>query len=151
LLLVALLGSPARTYTGSSLDGSITYWNDVRYARLTSFLAKRSAPAAVLAADFLASADRHGLDWRLLPAISIVESGGGMRERNNNILGWNSGRTRFPSPGAGIHHVALRLATSGLYRDKNLDGKLRTYNPSRSYAARVKRVMRALGPAEPSY
>jgi hypothetical protein len=44
--------------------------------------------------------------------------------------------------------VASRLATSSLYRDKNLDAVLATYNPMPEYVARVKSVMRKIGSAD---
>lgn len=127
--------------------------SDPRLIRLKAFLREKNCPVHVLAPEFLAASDRHGLDWRLLPSIALVESGGGKAYRNNNIMGWASGKTRFASIGHGIHAVASRLAHSPLYRGKNLDALLVTYNPVPGYVNRVKRVMRMIGepglPASP--
>ncbi len=67
--------------------------------------------------------------------------------KNNNIFGWNSGRSGFPSVQAAIDIVAAKLGTSKLYRDKSLDKLLRTYNPNPKYADRVKAVMQTIGEA----
>jgi len=40
----------------------------------------------------------------------------------------------FSSVQAGIHFVASKLAKSKLYKDKNVDQKLSTYNPQPEYA-----------------
>jgi hypothetical protein len=118
---------------------------DTRLAKLKKFFADRACPLEKHAAAFLAAADENNLDWRLLPSISFVESGGGKAYRNNNVLGWDSSKYSFPSITAGIHAVARRLSNSRLYKDKNLDGVLRTYNPVPDYGNRVKAVMRTLG------
>lgn len=119
--------------------------SDPRLSRLSKFFAERNCPVQALAAEFLRAADRNALDWRLLPSISVIESGGGKEYRNNNIFGWGSSAKAFPSVRAGIHIVAQRLATSPLYKDKDVDGILSTYNPSPEYGERVKAVMRMIG------
>jgi hypothetical protein len=90
------------------------------------------------------AADRHQLDWRLLPSIALVESGGGKVAPNNNVFGWNSARHKFPSIQAGIHSVAERLANAPHYRGKSLEDKLKTYNPRPEYRLTVQRVMNQL-------
>jgi hypothetical protein len=97
---------------------------------------------------FLEAADDYALDWRLLPSISYMETTGGKAARNNNLFGWDSGRTRFPSPAMGIHAVAYYLAHSILYKDKDLDGLLATYNTNSAYSRKVKSVMRRIAPSE---
>ena len=119
---------------------------DPRLARLQQFFAERACPLGEVASEFLVAADRNDLDWRLLPSISIVESSGGKDFRNNNVFGWDSCRESFPSVEAGIHFVASRLANSKLYKDKDLDGKLSTYNPLPDYPHRVRAVMQTLEP-----
>ena len=123
---------------------------DPRLVQLREFFANSGCPVEELAEDFLIEADEHDLDWRLLPSIAIVESGGGKQSRNNNVFGWDSGNTSFQSVQAGIHHVASRLAISDLYRDKDVDDILRTYNPRPGYIRRVKSVMARLSPPDES-
>lgn len=123
------------------------YRKDPRRASLEKFFGDRGCPARDLAEEFLVAADRHGLDWRLLPSIAFVESTGGKVYRNNNIMGWGSSREAFSSVRAGIHHVAERLENSSYYRNKGLTQLLRTYNPSPAYPGSVVRVMKLIGPA----
>lgn len=114
---------------------------DPRLAQLHHFFDESRCPATRFAEDFLREADAHNLDWRLLPSISLVESGGGRESRRNNIFGWDSGKASFPSITAGIHYVADRLETSDLYKDKDLDEILWTYNPRAEYVGKVKTLM----------
>lgn len=114
---------------------------DSRFRRIKSFFKKRDCPMEKYAADLVAAADRHQLDWRLLPSLALVESSGGKASVNNNVFGWDNCKRKFPSVQAGIHIVAERLANSPYYRGKSLEGKLGTYNQNPGYAASVKRVM----------
>jgi hypothetical protein len=119
--------------------------NDPRLLRLEQFFAQWDCPLRKSAEEFLIAADTNQLDWRLLPSISMVESSGGKDYTNNNVFGWDSCHERFPSVQAGIHIVASRLANSKLYKDKDLDTKLSTYNPLPDYPNRVKALMQTLG------
>jgi len=124
------------------------YKNDPRLQSLKRFFQKSDCPAQDLSEEFLRAADRHNLDWRLLPSISLVESGGGRDARNNNLFGWDGGKATFISVRAGIYDVAGRLANSKIYRDKDVDEILRLYNPNAEYAGIVKSVMRRISPSE---
>ena len=124
------------------------YRNDPRLDRLRAFFEKAACPAKEYSHVFLEAADDYELDWRLLPSISYVESTGGKAARNNNLFGWKSGAASFPSPSASIHTVGYHLAYSGLYRDKDLDQVLATYNPNIEYARKVKSVMQRIAPTE---
>ncbi len=147
IVIAGLLATPAMTHPGQDAMDIVSYREDPRTVRLRAFLARRGYPVCELAEDFIAAAERHQLDWRLLPAISIVESSGGKYYINNNIFGWDVHNTHFTSVRDGIHYVASRLAASDLYKDKDLDAILRTYNPCEIYPGRIKRLMRAMGPA----
>jgi len=124
------------------------YREDHRSGALKSFFEKQDCPAQYYAEEFLDAADRYDLDWRLLPSLAYVESTGGKAAHNNNLFGWDSGRAQFSSPIAGIHEVGYRLTHSVLYKDKDLDGVLATYNPDVEYARRVKAVMQQIAAAE---
>jgi hypothetical protein len=146
VVVAGLLAQAPGTDSASLLP--LSHEEDPRLVRLREFFVKYDSPAHTLAADFLAAADGYGLDWRLLPAIALIESGGGRDCRGNNIFGWDSGRKGFPTIRAGIHTVAQRLAESKLYRDKDLTGILRTYNTSAQYTRKALSLMEKLGPAE---
>jgi hypothetical protein len=124
------------------------YRSDPRLETLRTFFHVADCPAEQYAADFLKAADYNELDWRLLPSLSFVESTGGKFARDNNLFGWDSGHAHFPSPVAGIHAVGYRLSHSDLYKDKELDQILSTYNPNVDYGRRVKSVMRRIAPSE---
>lgn len=125
-----------------------SYRQDPRLKRLQKFFRKAGCPAQKYSDAFLQVADSNDLDWRLLPSISFVESTGGKAAKNNNFFGWDSGRAEFASPTAGIHTVGYRLGHSELYRDKDVDEILATYNPNAEYAEKVKSVMRRISPSE---
>src|SRR5947209_6384567 len=54
---------------------------DPRTVRLKKFFSRLHCPVSYLAEDFIHAADENHLDWRLLPSISIIESGGGKAYR----------------------------------------------------------------------
>ena len=117
------------------------YTKDSRFRRIKAYFNKRQCPMEKYAGDLVAAADRHQLDWRLLPSLALVESSGGKAYMNNNVFGWDSCKRKFPTIQAGIHVVAERLANAPSYRGKSLEGKLYAYNQNPGYAAVVKRVM----------
>ncbi len=119
---------------------------DARAVRLTAFFSKLHCPITYLAKDFIEAADDNSLDWRLLPSISVIESGGGKAARNNNLFGWDNGNQFFPTLRAGINQVAFKLGKSALYRDRDSAGKLRIYNPDANYARTVLDVMNRISP-----
>ncbi len=122
------------------------YTDDPRLPRLQNFFHDAHCYLHSLAPDFLEVADRHGLDWRLLPTIALVETGCGRTAAGNNIFGWDSGRRKFASVREAIQWVAARLGQSKLYRGKTLAQILATYNPRPQYARLVRALMNQLGP-----
>lgn len=120
---------------------------DIRTARLSQFFSSLHCPIQEMAGDFVQAADDNHLDWRLLPSISVVESGGGKAFRNNNLFGWDNGNSPFPTVRAGIHQVADKLGRSSLYRNQDSVGKLRFYNPNPDYAVKVIEVMDTISPS----
>jgi hypothetical protein len=146
VLMAGFLGAAGAT---SHADFDITKVHpkkDARIGLLRHFLKEKKAPAARYAETFIAEADSHGLDWRLLPSLAFVESGGGKHCRRNNLFGWDNGTSKFPSVTAAIHHVATALAEARPYRGKTIQGKLEAYNESPEYKVLVTRVMRRISP-----
>lgn len=121
--------------------------DDPRLERLEEFFAARDCPAVAVAGVFVQAADAYGLDWRLLPSISFVESTGGKAMNNNNLFGWKNGEAEFASLSEAIHKVGFSLANSRLYRNKDVDAILETYNPNNEYPAKVKSVMYRISPS----
>ena len=117
---------------------------DLREAILRKFFNEKHCPAEPYSGVFVTEADHYGLDWRLLPSLSIVESGGGKHAPGNNLFGWANGRVHFGSVTEAIHHVASVLSLGKAYRGKNLEAKLLTYNHNTDYKTIVTNVMRQI-------
>jgi hypothetical protein len=148
MFLVGMASLPVTISSRQEPAPAPDYRNDPRLETLRTFFRNAACPAEKYAAAFLEAADFNELDWRLLPSLSYVESTGGKSARNNNLFGWDSGRAQFPSPVAGIRAVGYRLSHSGLYKDKELDELLATYNTNVEYGRKVKSVMRRIAPSE---
>jgi hypothetical protein len=121
--------------------------SDPRVVKLNGFFKSLDCPVADLSKDFVRVADENRLDWRLLPSIAVVESGGGKAYRNNNIFGWDGGHHYFESIRSGLELVAYKLGRSPLYRKHDSLGKLRIYNENEDYAASVLALMNRISPA----
>lgn len=121
---------------------------DPRTVRLREFFCALRCPVRELAEDFVQAADDNRLDWRLLPSISVIESGGGKAFKNNNLFGWDNGAAPFITLRTGIHEVAFQLGKSNRYRNQDVGGKLRSYNPDPNYAGKVVEVMQRISPTE---
>lgn len=119
---------------------------DPRTLRLKKFLASLHCPVTNLSEEFVHAADDNQLDWRLLPSIAVIESGGGKAYKNNNIFGWNNGSELFPTIRAGLNEVAYKLGRSPLYRHRDSLAKLKVYNPDQTYANTVMDVMNRISP-----
>lgn len=121
--------------------------NDTRCLAIRNFFQRHRSPLVPVAYRFLTAADENHLDWRLLPALSMVETTAGRYGRKTNVFGWNSGRARFKSVEAGIDFVAKRLSTSPSYAGRTARGILQKYNPARSaYVNKVTRRMMEISP-----
>jgi hypothetical protein len=121
---------------------------DLRETILRKFLRDKHCPDQQYTEVFLAEADAHGLDWRLLPSLAMVESGGGRTGRGNNLFGWANGKQTFTSIGEAIHTVASALAHGRSYRGKDVAGKLSAYNQATDYPAMVLDIMRQISPRQ---
>jgi hypothetical protein len=91
--------------------------------------------------EYLGAADSYAIDYRLLPAISVLESTCGEYQRLNNHWGWDSARKGFSSVRAGLQYIARQLAEGRFYRNKSLEEKVRMYNPNPQYARQVRKLM----------
>ncbi len=64
---------------------------DNRAEILRAYLEQYDSPLAPFAKDFIASADKYQLDWRLVASISGLESGFGKHIPSNSYNGWGWG------------------------------------------------------------
>jgi hypothetical protein len=148
VMFAGLLAVPVVTAVDRPTPTATPQQGDPRLPVLKAFFDRYGCPVSAYSVEFLIAADENDLDWRLLPSISLIESGGGKQSKKNNIFGWQSAKGEFPSVRVAIRTVASRLANSKLYKDKDLDGILNTYNHEPEYPYRVKSVMRRLGSAD---
>jgi hypothetical protein len=84
---------------------------DFRVISLKKYLDKHKSPLAPYAHVFVREADKNGIDWRLVPAITGVESTFGKRipYQSYNAYGWANGAAKFESWDQSITHVSKVL------------------------------------------
>jgi hypothetical protein len=112
-----------------------------RAQKLEAFFEAHGCPRPFHAQDYVDAADLYGVDYRLLPAVSVRESTCGVYAHRNNRWGWASLHVGFRSVERGIHYITRELAFGRYYRGKDVDGKLRAYNPNPHYVRQVKHLM----------
>ena len=112
---------------------------DERITQLAAFFEKRQCPLKPYIHDFISAADKYKIDFRILPAISVIESQCGKiyPPDTNNPFGWASARVGFESIPDAIDFVTGQLANGKYYTGKSLEQKLRAYCPNPTYPARV--------------
>lgn len=119
--------------------------SDYRVRVLKAYLTKHNSPLAEYAGYFVETADKYNIDWRLVPAISGVESTFGKRIPYNsfNAYGWANGAYKFKSWEDSIEVVSKTLREK--YIDKgapSISKIARRYAPpSSTWAGKVKFFM----------
>lgn len=106
---------------------------DDRAELIDNYYKARNMPLAGYGSKMVEVADIHGLDWRLLPAISIRETSGGKHlcknpKAPNNPFGWGSCRIGFSSIDKAIETVGFKLENLSIYQGKTTKQKLYHYN-----------------------
>lgn len=119
---------------------------DPRIDAVNNFFHRGKMPLSGYGKIFVEQADKNGIDYRLLPAIAVKESGGGKRypKSGNNPFGWASAKVKFSSIDEAIIFISAKLGTGKNYAGKNTLKKLQTYNPpsiSPDYAPSVIGIM----------
>lgn len=140
----------------------------VRADAIDAYFRKYGMPLEGTGAAFAKAADDNDLDWRLLPAISVIETTGGenacpgtyKRTGNKgytyNVFGWGSCKITFSSYGDAITTLAVNLSgndkdTAMHYQGKTIRQILEKYNPPSivpDYADRVMQIMHDIGAEE---
>lgn len=126
-LLLAVIISPQKTFAEKNNSSSaaltpqvksINKIDDSRVEALQNVLNKYNSPLAPYARDYVTMADKHGVDWKLLPAISGLESSFGKHFMPNsyNVYGWGGGHIYFDSWEDGIDTINKTLRAN--YMDK---------------------------------
>ncbi|CAN5182864.1 hypothetical protein BH11PAT1_BH11PAT1_3920 [soil metagenome] len=155
ILLTTLIILPeqvkaAPTVAGSSAaltkenSNSISLKVDTRAKILEKYLKKYDSPLAPYAKTFVAEADRNDIDWKLLVAISGVESTFGKQIPHNSYNGWGWGIYGDQTHGFASWDAAILTISKGL-RDnymnkwgaKDIDSIGRIYAANPAWANRV--------------
>src|SRR5687767_13132893 len=80
---VQFAATPYRLYSAlppnTMEDSDSIVVEDARAKIIETFFKKHNAPLADYSHAFIQTADKYGLDWRLLPSISMQESNGGKK------------------------------------------------------------------------
>jgi len=116
---------------GSAVLAKDYILEDKRAETLACFLAKYKSPLTPYASEFVKAADAYGLDWKLVPAITGLESTFGRRipYGSYNAYGWANGTYYFASWEDSIWHVNRVL------REKYIDqGALTVWQIGKIYA-----------------
>jgi hypothetical protein len=113
--------------------------SDDRPDRINAYFQKYKMPLAGYGEKFVEVADSCGMDWRLLPAISVQESTGGKYMRLNNPFGWASAKIGFKDFNEAIEIVGKNLCglnpkTASYYGNKTTYQKLWSYNGTVNHA-----------------
>jgi hypothetical protein len=143
-IAIAITLIPQKAYAQSATDSSTNTQSpnlkqiglDSRVKILTNFLKQYDSPLTPYASDFVEMADRYNLDWKLVAAISGVEStfGKEIPPASFNAWGWGvygDNVTRFNSWDEGISTISEGL------REKYMDqwGGKDIYQIGAMYAA----------------
>jgi hypothetical protein len=123
---------------------------------IDKYFEKYDMPLFGLGRKMVDEAELHGIDWRLLPAITVRESTGGKNaciRVKFNPFGWGSCKIGFKSYEEAIEIVAKNLGgnnpnTAFHYDNKTTLEILKAYNPPSivpNYAKQVISIMNAIG------
>lgn len=119
--------------------------------KIDAYFREKKSPLAGYGMKLASEAEKNELPWSLLAAIAMIESTGYKAPCYNdpdNGFGWGSCRIKFDSIDQAIETVAAHLGgnrptTAAHYKDKDLDGILKSYNSViPTYGQKIKRVMK---------
>lgn len=157
IILISLLSTTSRDAFAAAISSvpsaqlqpnSIKQEEDSRVKILKEFLKKYNSPLAENANDFVSFADKYSLDWKLVTAISGLESTFGQQIPYNSYNGWGWGIygnnvIYFSSWKEGIETVSRGLREN--YLDKwgttNIYEIGEMYAASPTWASRVTYLM----------
>lgn len=114
-----------------------TLLKDPRMLALDEFFKNHKCPYNN-SVPYLSAAQQYGLDYRLMPALSVMEEGCGRQNPGNNLFGYyetyyKDGKKLhrikpYETIEAGIDDVGSYLGTSKLYKNRTLKQTLNIYN-----------------------
>ncbi len=143
------MSQPAYAIFEMSGSASITTEkSDSRITQLKTFLDSYNSPLATYSAYLVTKADMYDLDWKLIPAISGVEStfGKAIPFGSFNAYGWANGAYYFESWENSISIVAKTLRENYINKGADTVDKIAPIYapPSSTWAGKVKYFMEKL-------
>lgn len=110
-LIILTVTKPVRAYVAENsaeIKKIEDKKEDTRDLILKTFLKKNNSPLTDYTTKLIYESDRNNLDWRLIPAITGIESSFGKRIPYNsyNAYGWANGNYKFDSWESSIETVA---------------------------------------------
>ncbi len=125
---------------------------------IDNYYKARNMPLYGYGRKMVEEAEKNDLDWRLIPAISVIETTGGRHlcknpKAGNNPFGWGSCKIGFKSFDEAIEKIALNLGGNNPKTAHHYDGKttleiINKYNPPSivpDYSKKIFKVMNTLG------
>lgn len=151
-VLAIILATPEEAKSDPAMEPELgeAVTIDLRPQIIDAYFAERGMPLAGYGKTFVAKADEYGIDWTLLPAISVQESTGGKHMCTNNPFGWGSCTIEFDTMEEAIDTVSRNLGghnprTARAYAggsEKDLWSYNGTVDPS--YPGRVMAIMQTI-------
>lgn len=130
-------GSSAQLQAKPSIQ---TKSSDRRVLALQTVFNRYNSPLSSEAENYVKYADKYGIDWKLLPAISGLESSFGVYQlsESHNAYGWGGGHIYFTSWENGIDTISKALAQNYYARGADTVYKIGPiYAESPTWAVRV--------------
>lgn len=128
-------------------------------SKIDTYFENHNMPLAGYGMEMVLAAERHDIDWRMIPAIAVRESTGGRNACKSvsfSPFGFGSCRISFKSYEDAIEVVAKNLGGDNPNTARHYDGKtdrgiLQSYNPPSvipRYADQVLAIMDKIGNVE---
>ncbi len=124
----------------------------LRADKIDAYFRDRNMPLEGYGMKMVQVAEENNIDWTLIPAISVIETTGGKnicksKEGANNPFGYGSCKIAFDNINESIETVGRNLGgnnprTASYYKNKDLDGILKSYNSViPTYNKKIRSVM----------
>ncbi|MEK7106037.1 MAG: hypothetical protein AAB895_01605 [Patescibacteria group bacterium] len=136
----------------SAEDRALQLEREEKAAKIDAYFEKGNMPLKGYGMKMVIEAEKNDIDWRLIPAIAVRESTGGLYACKSvaySAFGWGSCKISFKSYDHSIEVLATNLGgnnpkTARYYANKSTEQILKTYNPPsvvEKYSAQVIAIM----------
>lgn len=126
-----------------------------RAEAIDAFFASRNSPLEGYGMKFVEEAEKNDIDWRLLAAISVIESNAGKqacKKADNSVLGFGSCKMDFKSIDHSIEVVSMKISGNDskyYHKEMTTPQILKKYNSViPTYVQKVTKVMKMIDDSE---